>query len=367
MSSTTISGRLPLPVTQPEVSRQPAPVQAKASKTLVQRHPLVTFYILAFAISWTAILLVIGGPANFPGTSETIGKLFLSVMLGWLAGPSVASIVTIGLVSGRSGYRDLLDRLLRWRVGLRWYAAALLTAPLVYAILCVGLSQFRPEFASSILVTSDRTGLLLMGLAYGLLGGGFLEELGWTGFAVPTLRRHHGALATGLIAGLLWGAYHFSVIFWSTSPSPSGRLGLAILVVQLFAWLPAYRVLMVWVYDHTQSLLVAMLMHASVTAGMLILQPAGMAGETLLIWLVIFAAAWWTIVAAVAIISRLRSRASTEPDRMLVRHLITSHNRKSATCLGYSDRRQQFVRRCSGRLGSGCRASETFDGEVDTE
>jgi len=33
-----------------------------------------------------------------------------------------------------------------------------------------------------------------------------LEELGWTGFAVPTLlRQRYGALATGLLVGVPWG------------------------------------------------------------------------------------------------------------------------------------------------------------------
>jgi uncharacterized protein len=90
---------------------------------------VLTFYALAFAISWSGILLAIGGPVAFPGTPEQVERLFLSVMLAWLAGPSLASILLTGLVAGRAGYRDLLTRLGRWQVGARWYAVALLTAP----------------------------------------------------------------------------------------------------------------------------------------------------------------------------------------------------------------------------------------------
>jgi membrane protease YdiL (CAAX protease family) len=266
----------------------------------VTRHPVPTFYALAFAISWAGILLVIGGPGAFPGTPEQVERLFLPVMLAWLAGPSVASIVMTGLVDGRAGYRNLLMTLTRWRVGARWYAVALLTAPLVYVATSLALALTSPAFLPGLLTTGDRATLLLTGLAYGLLGGGFLEELGWTGFAVPRLRQRYGVLTTGLIVGLLWGAYHFSVVVWGTGPSGALALGL-ILPLQLFAWLPAYRVLMVWVYDHTESLLVAMLMHASLTAGMLILQPLTLAGVTLSTWLLAFAAAWWVVVAAVAV------------------------------------------------------------------
>jgi CAAX protease family protein len=287
-------------------------------RAFVRRHPVLTFYALTFAISWSGILLVIGGPANFPGTGDQIQQLFLPVMLAWLAGPSVASIVMTGLISGRAGYRDLLARLLRWRVGARWYAVALLSAPLIYVALCLALSPISSEFNLGILVTSNKAALVLMGLAYGLLGGGFLEELGWTGFAVPALRRGHGPIATALIAGVLWGAYHFSVIYWATTPSASGALALAILLGQLLAWLPAYRLLMVWVYERTQSLLLAMLMHASLAAGMLILQPLTLGGMSLLAWLVAFAAAWWVIVAAVAWVNRGHSwghETKADPDR----------------------------------------------------
>jgi uncharacterized protein len=135
------------------------------------------------------------------------------------------------------------------------------------------------------------------------LGAGFFEELGWTGFAVPTLLRlRHGVLGTGLIVGVLWGAWHFLTTFWG-SGTASGALSLAILVPGvLFAIgiLPAYRVLMVWVYDRTGSLLVAMLMHASLTASMLVLGPLA-TGAALATYILVFTAALWVVVGAIAL------------------------------------------------------------------
>ena len=211
----------------------------KTSMAFIKRHPVLTFYALAFVLSWGGILIVVGGPGGYPGTPEQVAQLFLFVMLAWLAGPSVASLLVTGLVDGRAGLRELLSRLLKWRVGARWYVVALLTAPLVYVAMSFALSLTSRAFLPNILTTSDTAALLLMGLAYGLLGGGFCEELGWTGFVVPRLRQRYGVLTTGLIVGVLWGAYHFSVIYWSSSPS--GALPLVILLAQLFAWLPAYR------------------------------------------------------------------------------------------------------------------------------
>jgi membrane protease YdiL (CAAX protease family) len=271
----------------------------KSITAFIKRHPVLTFYALAFAISWGGILIVVGGPGGYPGTPEQVGRLFLFVMLAWFAGPSVASLLMTGLVDGRAGLRDLLSRLLKWRVGARWYALALLTAPLVYVAISFALSLTSPVFLPNILTTSDKAALLLMGLAYGLIGGGFCEELGWTGFAVPRLGQRYGVLTTALIVGVLWGAYHLSVIYWASSPS--GALLLVILLAQLFAWMPAFRVLMVWVYGRTQSLLVAMLMHASLSSGMLILTPTALSGVPLLTWLLVLAAVLWIVVAAIAV------------------------------------------------------------------
>lgn len=44
-------------------------------RTFVTSHPVVSYYVLTFAISWGGILLVIGGPAGLPGTPEQIARL----------------------------------------------------------------------------------------------------------------------------------------------------------------------------------------------------------------------------------------------------------------------------------------------------
>jgi membrane protease YdiL (CAAX protease family) len=289
----------------PTPSAAPTPgVAPRAPQGFVRRHSLLVFFAIAFAISLSGILLVVGlGGAR--GAVAATDPRFLLMMLAWLAGPSVAGVVMTGLVSGRSGYRDLLGRLTTWRAGAGWYALALLLAPLVSVGLSYALSALSPAFLPVIVTSTDTTGVLVTGLAYGLLGGGFLEELGWTGFAVPRLRLRYGVLGAGLVMGLLWGAYHFSVIYWSGNPTGALELGL-LLPAQLFAWLPPFRVLMVWMYDRTNSLLLAMLMHASATASMLILQPFGISGVMLLTYVLGLGIVYWTILGVVAVATRGR-------------------------------------------------------------
>jgi membrane protease YdiL (CAAX protease family) len=311
MSSTIINQRQteappPRRAIAPKPRHAPPPSVAPAAPHgFIKRHPLPMFFAIAFAISFAGILLVVALGGEQGPVAPATDPRFLLMMLAWLAGPSVASIVMTGLVSGRSGYRNLLRRLTTWRAGAGWYALALLLAPLVSVGLSFAMSGFSPEFLPGIVTSTDTTGVLIMGLSYGLLGGGFLEELGWTGFAVPRFRLHYSILGAGLIMGLLWGVYHFSIIYWSGNPTGALALGL-LLPAQLFAWLPPFRVLMVWMYDHTNSLLLAMLMHASATASMLILQPFGISGVMLLTYVLGLGVAYWTIVGVVAVATRGR-------------------------------------------------------------
>src|SRR5215207_10182043 len=182
-------------------------------------------------------------------------------------GPGVAGILLTGLIDGRAGLREFRARLLKWQVGARWYAVALLTAPILILGVILALSLISPEFLPRIFIASDKASVLLLGIAAGLTASIF-EELGWTGFAIPRMRLRYGVLSTGLFVGVLWGAWHLLQNYWAsgvTSGELSQALWLADAVVgTLVGQLVAYRVLMVWVYERTGgSLPVAMLMHAS--------------------------------------------------------------------------------------------------------
>jgi membrane protease YdiL (CAAX protease family) len=158
------------------------------------RHPAGSYFVLTFAISGAGFFLV-GGRGFFAGTSWQDDPLFVFAVTALLVGPPVAGVVLTGLVKGRTGFRELAARLLKWRVGIRWYATALLTAPLAMTVVLLALSLLTPEFLPAPVTTGEFAPLLL-GTGWGLAGG-LLEELGWTGFAIPSLRSRHGVLATG--------------------------------------------------------------------------------------------------------------------------------------------------------------------------
>lgn len=276
----------------PELLRPEVPT-ASPRRAFIKRHAVPIYYALVFAISFGGILLVLGRDGLFStGATMAAAGVFLT------AGPPIAGLLLTALFDGRAGLRQLASRLRRWRVGARWYAVALLTGPIVMGT-TLFLSLASPEFRPSIFTADDKLSIVLVGIAAGLVGP-FLEELGWTGFALPRLRRRYGVLTTGLVMGLLWGAWHFPL--FSGDTDPEGVVPSALLVVALlFAWLIPYRVLMVWVYDRTQSLLMAYLMHVPVTAATAILAPSEAAsGIELITPVLIWGAVFWVIVPVVA-------------------------------------------------------------------
>ena len=224
------------------------------------------------------------------------------ILLAPLLGPGVAGILSTVLVYGRASLRDLLSRLFKWQVSARWYAAALLTAPLLITTILFALS-----LTPAIVTSSDRASLLLLGIAVGLFVG-FFEELGWTGFVIPEVRKRYGILSTGLIVGLLWGAWHFPL--FSGSANSSGVFPPLLLAVLLFSWLPPYRVLMVWVYDHTKSLLVAVLMHVTIDACSLVVLPSTMSGLSSVTYDLVFAASLW-VIAGIVVLRENRGKAQS--------------------------------------------------------
>jgi membrane protease YdiL (CAAX protease family) len=280
----------------------------------IRKHPVACYFALAITISWAGILTIVW-PTSLPSPPEVAARLFVPVYIAMLLGPSVSGIAITALTGGTSGLRDFRNRLLRWRVDARWYAAALLSAPLLLAITLVPLSLISPEYAPALLTgTVDSAGLVHTGgtltfvatsVAIGI-GAGFFEELGWTGVAVPRLLQQRGLLATGLGVGVVWGAWHYLAIHWGSANAIGDVPIVVYLAVALFSTLPPYRVLMVWVYQRTQSLLIGILMHASLTSSLLLFGPA-LSGWASIRFNVSLAAVMWIVVLVVRAVQRPRS------------------------------------------------------------
>lgn len=274
-------------------------------KTLIKSHAVLSYYVLVFLITWGGTLIV-SGLDGFVGSKPISAAQLPFAYLTFLAGPSIGGVLLTGFVYGRAGFDDLVARLVKWQVSIRWYAIAFLTAPLATIAILLALSLSSPIFLPAIVTADDKAGLLASAVVVGLVVA-FFEELGWTGFAIPELRKRYDTLAAGLGVGLVWGAWHLPLFAASANSStviPSG----VYLAVLLFSWLPPYRVLMVWVCNHTKSLFVAILMHAPIVVSQFVLIPTALA-DNIVTFDLVFTAVLWSLVAVVAMTrSRLPSR-----------------------------------------------------------
>jgi hypothetical protein len=162
--------------------------------SVVKQHPLITFFVLAYALSWWAWTLY--ALELFPNPIASFG-------------PFLAALVVLMVAHGKSGVVGLLRRMVRWRVGLRWYAVALLLPvglAVAATVLNVLLGAQAPSPAELGGWTSLFSTLAIVLLVPGV--GGAWEEPGWRGYALPRLQTGRSALSASLILGVLIVGWH---------------------------------------------------------------------------------------------------------------------------------------------------------------
>src|SRR5215218_2140616 len=214
------------------------------TQSLVRRHPLISFYVLTYAITWLlwAPLVIFGG--SLPGPLAFVLRLLGSLI------PSTLGLVFIGLLRGRPGVRRVLRRLVHGRIGLRWYLAVLALAMLVP--LAVGVSVLMG--GDTPVVDNTIFGVLFL-FAFMIFPGSALgEELGWRGFALPRLQARHSALKASLIIGIPWGCWHLPIWLTDNDGHPIS------LFVPFVIAVSATSVICTWLYNSTGgSLLIIVL------------------------------------------------------------------------------------------------------------
>ena len=182
-----------------------------------------------------------------------------SLLFGLLStwSPNMSAVIVLAfLLREESGVRRLFGGWAKWRVGLRWYLAAVSPAVLVFALtgayLLLGGKAPGPEGHYSL---PSLIGLAVTVVFTGATG----EELGWRGFALPRLQGRFSALTSSLIVGLWWGLWHVpGWIIMNDVPS-LGYVGSFMLT------LVAQSVFITWLVNNTGgSVLMATLHHYAV-------------------------------------------------------------------------------------------------------
>lgn len=253
---------------------------------IIRRNPLVTFVVLAVGATWAVwIPRALGAPVGAVG-------------LLWTWTVSLVAIVVALLVGGRGALRDLLSRLVRWRVGWRWYVVVLL-GPALFAALVASLGTLLgaawDEGNPLVFTASDWVALPVF-LLVAALTDGLGEELGWRGFALPRLLSRRTPLVASLVLGAVWAAWHLPLV-WTPGAALYQR-PLWLLVADLMA----KSMIFTWVFLHTRgSVLIAVLLHAGMNVFALPLAAASTGDDALPLIAVVLE---WVVVGAVVLSGR---------------------------------------------------------------
>jgi membrane protease YdiL (CAAX protease family) len=242
------------------ISTTSQPATSSSLRRLISDHPLVAYFVIAFAGTWAFLLPFalsrsVNGLGLLPFTLPDIAFL-IAFLFAAPAGPALASLIVTAITSGKAGVKQLLRRCVQWRVGIGWYLIAIYGFLLIFL---VGYSIFYGvNLPLALLVKWPLMFTVFFPqVLFIILTASFAEELGWRGFALPRLQQRYGPILGTIILGTLHGLWHLPVFFTRllgpfSLPSYAGFLLVAIASTFLYTW----------IFNHTKgSVLIATLTH----------------------------------------------------------------------------------------------------------
>lgn len=253
-----------------------AAARSRWREAIAQRE-LPIFFLLAFLLSWYPWFLALA-----QGRSSGPNPL----------GPFVAALIVAGIAQGWPGIKDLLARIVRGRIGWRWYAV-IFGLPIALCAIALAIMALFGQVTSTPTAAAWRE--LPDRFIFILLFIGLGEEPGWRGFALPRLQKNYSPLSASLILAPIWALWHLPLMGnefpWPVVP--------AFLIALL-----AGTLIQTWLFNRTKgSVFAQMLFHATVnTVGAGLIFPLFKGNAFVVFWYLY--ALLWLAVALVLVASR---------------------------------------------------------------
>lgn len=244
------------------------PTTHSTLRRLVAGHPATAFLVMVFGFGWSSLIPILLSENGF-GVLPIELPLTVVQTLVTVLGLALPAFLVTAATGGKEGVRDLLRRMLRWRVGVHWYLIALFGLPVAMLLAAIPFLGVVPLEA-----LAQKWGLLftafLPGVILPFLHTNLWEELGWTGFLQSTLQERRGPLLASVMVASVFALFHLPAYFvagWIVdehtplSLLPSVLVGY-VGVLAVFAIF--FRVLVMWLYNVTgRSVLLVGLFHSA--------------------------------------------------------------------------------------------------------
>ena len=243
------------------------PTTHSTLRGLAARHPATAFLVMAFGFGWGSLIPILLSE-NGLGLVPIEVPLAVVQTLATVLGLALPAFLVTAATGGKEGVRDLLGRMLRWRVGVLWYLIALFGLPVTMLLAAIPFLGVAPLEA-----LTQKWGLLftvfLPGVILPFLHTNLWEELGWTGYLQSTLQERRGPLLASIMVAPVFALFHLPALFvsgwimdegYSLSQFPAALAQVGVLAV--FAVF--FRVLIMWLYNRTgRSVLLVGLFHST--------------------------------------------------------------------------------------------------------
>ena len=245
----------------------------------LNENSLSLYFAIAYALPVAAVAIVTltaGVPTVLVAKEMSTGALI--VVMAMVHAPTIAAIVVVFRSQRFEGIKALFLQLKDWKFAPQCYLKAILIFPVAMLAVLVLLSLASVSFT---------TVFSLSLMALGALFSALWEEIGWTGFATPVMLKRFSPLNVGLLLGLLHAMWHLPASLYGSA----AFLGNLFIVNFFFAsvGIVGLRIVMIWIYTRTKSLVLAWLMHASFTGGQLLFVSLELTSSETVIWNAAFA------------------------------------------------------------------------------
>lgn len=244
----------------------------KSNKT--QDPSLNAYFVIAFLTPIIATILVTwnnGLQTDLVTTQISVSALI--VIMAMVNAPTIAAVIASFRDEGFDGVRKIFRQLKSWRFPIKWYLVALLIFPIAILTSLFFMRLFSPTYAP----------VLSLGImALGTVISPLWEEVGWTGYATPRMLEKYNPLKTGIYLGVIHMFFHLVADYWGAGEF-YGKLYLAHFLLWM-AGLIVLRVITLWIYIRTKSLVLGWLTHVSYTCGQTIFVPLALTSAETVLW-----------------------------------------------------------------------------------